>query len=210
MVRNNKGGKNGKKLSRKQTTIDDQSNEQKKARMPVEEGEFIACSTKLLGNGMVLVVDLSKNEHICVIRKKFKGRGKGRNMIQRGTWLMAGKRLYEKQDIDGKLPKCDLLEVYNEKEKQILRKQCPEYNWSLFDTYADVAEVATKADDSLVEFINNQSDYQNMFELISEDDDSDSDSEEEQYDEFGNTINRNEDKNENRNKNNDMIDVNTI
>lgn len=209
MVLNNKGGKNGKKMSRKHVNAENQRNEQKKARMPSEEGEFIACATKLLGNGMVLIVDLTKKEYICIIRKKFKGRGKGRNMIQKGTWLMAGKRTYEKQAVSGKLLKCDLLEVYNEKEKQILRKQCPEYKWSMFDAYADVAEVATGTDDYVIEFVNNQNDYRTMIDTISDDDSDDDDSDGEngnvRCDEFGNTIKNNSDSD-----NDDTVDADTI
>lgn len=209
MVLNKKGGKNGKKMSRKHVNAEVQSNEQKKARMPSEEGEFIACATKLLGNGMVLVVDLTKKEHICIIRKKFKGRGKGRNMIQKGTWLMAGKRVYEKQTANEKLIKCDLLEVYNEKEKQILRKQSPEFNWTMFDAYADVAEVATGTDDYAIEFVNNQNDYRTMIDTISDedsdDDDSNGEDEDVLYDAFGNTIKTNSD-----DDNNDTVDVDTI
>lgn len=158
MVRNNKGGKNSKKMSRKHINAD-QTEEQKKARVPAEEGEFFACSTKLLGNGMVLVVDFSGKEYICIIRKKFKGRGKRQNTIQKGTCLLVGERIYENTSVSdsGKRPKCDLLEVYSDKEKQLLKNQCPEYNWVYFDTYGD-DNSANDGVDELIEFNGNMPD----------------------------------------------------
>lgn len=158
MVRNNKGGKHGKKMARKHVNAE-QPEGPRKARIPVEEGEMFACCTKLFGNGMVLVVDFSGTERICIIRKKFKGRGKRKNTVQRGTVLLVGDRCFE-AEASGKRPKCDLLEVYDDKEKQLLRKQCPNNNWSFFDGYADA--VNDVEDDDVVEFVNEQADYRSL------------------------------------------------
>lgn len=207
MVRNNKGGKHGKKMARKHVKAEQENEGPKKARIPVEEGEFFACSTKLLGNGMVLVVDLAGNEYICIIRKKFKGRGKRRNTVQRGTWILAGKRLYEgvkESNSNGKKPKCDLLEVYSDKEKQLLRKQCPQHNWSSFDAYGDAVYEADDNEEDIIEFVKTQRDYNEMMNDMSNSSSELSSSEEELYDEFGNTIQKEHYETE------DKVDVNTI
>jgi hypothetical protein len=206
MVRNNKGGKHGKKMARKHVKAEQENEGPKKARIPTEEGEFFACSTKLLGNGMVLVVDLAGNEYICVIRKKFKGRGKRRNTVQRGTWLLAGKRLYEglHESNASKKQKCDLLEVYNDKEKELIRKQCPQHNWNVFDVYSDAVYDGAENEENVIEFINTQADR----DIPSDDDNSEETSSgEEERDEFGNTI-REEGMLEYENS--ELIDINSI
>jgi hypothetical protein len=167
MVRNNKGGKNGKKMARKHIKTETEE-ENKIVRIPMEEGEIFACSTKLLGNAMVSVVDLSGNEYICIIRKKFKGRGKRENTIQKGTWLLVGKRLYEKETSNGKKPKCDVLEVYNDKEKHILKKRFTEYKWDLFESYNDDVTETAENEESIIEFDESQPDYAEMLENMSD------------------------------------------
>jgi len=188
MVRNNKGGKNGKKMARKHVNAEAMGGPQK-ARVPDERGEFFACATKMLGNATILMVDFAGIEYICVIRKKFKGRGKRQNTIQRGTWVLVGERLYEGVSGTGKRSKCDLLEVYNEKEKQLLRKQCPQHPWSSFDVYNDIT--VEVSEETTIEFISDQPDYQNMTDMISDGDsltDSDVEFDDHQVDALGNTI----------------------
>lgn len=182
MVRNNKGGKNGKKLARKHVKTE-QGDGPKKVRVPEQEGEMFACATKMLGNATVLVVDLSGQEYLCIIRKKFKGRGKRGNTIQKGTWLLVGSRGFEASS--GKKTKCDLLEVYNDKEKQLLKQQCPDCNWGCFDGYTD--EVIDNVIHDDIEFINKQCDYQEMLEVIS-DEEKDSENDDIDNDDYFNTI----------------------
>lgn len=207
MVRNNQGGKHGKKVSRKNTNVEEQNKDLIKVRTPVEDGELFACSLRLLGNGTFLAVDFSKNEYICVIRKKFKGRGKSHNTIIKGTWIMIGKRPYEKQLSPDKLPKCDLLEVYSDKEKQILRKKCPDYDWNLFDSYGDVVNANEEFSVEFNTFSsrrdNQQTDYIDMIENIDDLSDNDGECEREERDEFGNTISA-------TTQDNELIDVNSI
>lgn len=155
---------------------------------------------------MVLVVDLAGNEYICVIRKKFKGRGKRRNTVQRGTWLLAGKRLYEglHEGNASKKQKCDLLEVYNDKEKELIRKQCPQHNWNVFDVYSDAVYDGAENEENVIEFINTQADR----DIPSDDDNSEETSSgEEERDEFGNTI---REEGISKYENSDLIDINSI
>lgn len=187
MVRNNKGGKHGKKMARKHVSSEMQNDGPTKARIPNQEGELIACGTKLLGNGTILVVDFSGKEYLCIIRKKFKGRGKRQNTVQRGTLLLVGLRCYENSNTaNGKLPKCDLLEVYSDKEKQRLRKQCSEYNWSIFDVYGDIVSSDT-VDDGVIEFTSEQPMYGDIMDMSDDSNDSFSNSNN-IVDDFGNTI----------------------
>jgi len=192
MVRNNQGGKHVKKVSKKKITSE-QTNDVMKVRTPQDDGEFFACILKKLGNGRFLAVDFSKKEYNCIIRGKFK-----RVSINIGTWIMIGKRDYETQRSQDKLPICDLLEVYTDKEKQILRKKCPEYDWNLFD-----GDVVNTNEEIAVEFVNNQSDYIDMIENLDDLSDNDDEYEIEQRDEFGNTISA-------TTQDNEVIDVNSI
>jgi hypothetical protein len=53
-----------------------------------------------------------------VMRNKFRGKGKRDNAVSLGSWVMIGERGFE----TGSKPKCDLLEVYTDIEKQKLKK----------------------------------------------------------------------------------------
>jgi hypothetical protein len=57
---------------------------------------------------------------LCIIRNKFKGRGKRDNILDSGSWVLVGMREWaSKQDT------CDLLEVYNDGERDRLLKNEP-------------------------------------------------------------------------------------
>jgi hypothetical protein len=76
------------------------------------------------------------------IRGKFTGKGKRDNIVNNGTWVLIGVREWdikkEEESMgrktclskDEKLPKCDLLEVYNDKEKEQLQEEIAE-KWSI-------------------------------------------------------------------------------
>ena len=114
MVKNQKGGNKSKKMGRKFLTapVD------KKLRLATEEGEIYAVVTKLLGQGMFYANDPDGKERLCVMRNKFKGRGKRDNSVTLGGWVLIGEREFE----SCAKPKHDLLEVYNEIEKSKLKK----------------------------------------------------------------------------------------
>ena len=70
----------------------------RKLRLAEDEDEKYGVVTKLLGQGMVYtdVVDKSGTiEMICIIRKKFKGRGKRDNTIRIGSLILIGARSWE-------------------------------------------------------------------------------------------------------------------
>ena len=114
MVKNLKGGSKSKQMGRKFVTapVD------RKVRLIHEEGELYAVVTKLLGNGMFTANDIEGKERLVVMRNKFRGKGKRDNAVMLGSWVMIGERDFE----TGAKPKCDLLEVYTDIEKQKLKK----------------------------------------------------------------------------------------
>ena len=117
MVRNNKGGKKSKGLARKFVGAP----VQRKLRLVENSGELYAAVTKILGGGMLEVKGLDGKPRICIIRQKFRGRGKRDNMVALGSWILIGERDWETVKKD-QLSKCDLLEVYSSSEIEQLQK----------------------------------------------------------------------------------------
>ena len=113
MVKNAKGGNKSKKMGRKFLTAPIN----KKIRLAQEEGEIYAVVTKNLGNGMFYANDIDGRELLCIMRQKFKGRGKRDNTVSPGGWVLVGVREFE----SCAKPKHDLLEVYTDSEKQKLK-----------------------------------------------------------------------------------------
>jgi translation initiation factor IF-1 len=109
----NAGGNKSKKMGRKFLTapID------KKIRLAQEDGEIYAVVTKNLGNGMFYANNTDGRELLCIMRQKFKGRGKRDNTVNPGGWVLVGVREFE----SCAKPKHDLLEVYTDIEKQKLK-----------------------------------------------------------------------------------------
>ena len=79
-----------------------------------------AVITKIFGGPNCEAICNDGKTRMCVIRNKFRGRDKKDNTISNNTWVLVGLRDWEVV-ANGKLEKCDLLEVYrnNEKEKII-------------------------------------------------------------------------------------------
>jgi initiation factor 1A len=115
MVKNQNGGKNSKKMGRKFVTNSSSNN--RKIRKAEEEGEMYAIVTKMLGNGMFYANDIEGKERLCIMRNKFRGRGKRDNTVALGSWVLIGEREFE----SCAKPKHDLLEVYSDIEKQKLK-----------------------------------------------------------------------------------------
>jgi len=109
----NFGGNKSKKQGRKFVGTPGGS---KALRLAEEEGELFACVTKMFGHGMLDAMCLDGVERLCVIRKKFRGRGKQENNVKIGTWILIGLREWETTVTDKK-DKCDLLEVYRDDDK---------------------------------------------------------------------------------------------
>lgn len=109
MVKNTKGGKGAKALSRRLATTTDTSF----VRTPVE-GEFFALVTHMFGN-MCRAVDLHNKSFDCFIRGKFKGRNKRSSFITVGCFIIAGTR-----DFASSTTKCDVIEVFENSQVHAL------------------------------------------------------------------------------------------
>jgi translation initiation factor 1A len=149
MVRNNKGGKKGKNVGRKHIVG---SIAQKSIRLPEEEGEIYAGVTKMLGNGRVEVKCLDNKNRQCVIRQKFRGRGKRDNTIDIATWVLVGIRDWETVK-EGKMGNCDLLTVYTQNEVENYLKKS-DIDWSVLSSIEDKNGNKMIEDDNGVIFVN--------------------------------------------------------
>ena len=130
MVKNVTGGSKTKGQARKFIS----STSSNRLRISEDENEVYAQVTTNFGNSMCEVICIDNKKRLCHIRGKFKGRGKRDNFITRGSWLLVGLREWEStesREAKGKLPNCDLLEVYNDMDKERL-KNTVHINWSVF------------------------------------------------------------------------------
>ena len=172
MVINDKGGCKGKKVARKHLTKG-----KNELRLSHSSNEKYAIVKRLLGNTCDVVCDDGK-ERRCIIRGKFTGRNKRDNMIDSGTFILVGLREWVNEDMTGggsggsggsgggvgggnkNVKFCDLLEVYNLSERDILRR-----THGVFDNLKDES-INGKYDDyssSSVAFIDqNTLKYQEM------------------------------------------------
>ena len=122
MVKNVLGGKSARKGSK---GVPDS---QKATRCAREEGEMYASVTRLLGGQHCEVLCADGDTRLCVIRNKFRGRGKRDNTLARGTWVLVGCRDWETPP-PGKLAKCDLLHVYSRDDAHRLRALDTATDW---------------------------------------------------------------------------------
>jgi initiation factor 1A len=121
MVKNTKGGSGHKAQARKYENSGKVSNF--KTRFSEDEFEYYAQVTAILGNGMCHVMCKDGKKRLCIIRGKFRGRGKRDNTLSNGKWVLVGGRDFEAEKTgEGKnLEKCDLLEVYSDLDKERLK-----------------------------------------------------------------------------------------
>jgi len=114
-----------------------------------EDNELYAQVVRPLGNGMCHVQCIKDGAtRLCHIRGKFRGRGKGDNIVKNGSWLLVGLREWERASADPKkFQNCDLLEVYTDVEKEKLRNSV-KINWSLFNTDKDETDKTKIASDA--------------------------------------------------------------
>lgn len=138
MPKNTQGGSSHKKFARKHNLGGFNKN---KLRISEDEGELYAIVTKLLGNGMFHCHCIDDTLRLGHIRGKFSGRGKRDNMVEAGKWVLIGLREWdvpsEKTSMSlttasKKIQQCDLLEVYNDTDRQRLRETVAE-NWQPLD-----------------------------------------------------------------------------
>lgn len=173
MVKNLKGGSKSKQIGRKFVTapVD------RKVRLIHEEGEIYAVVTKLLGNGMFTANDIDGKERLVVMRNKFRGKGKRDNAVSLGSWVMIGERGFE----TGPKPKCDLLEVYTDIEKQKLKKSGNPIFLLLKSEYDNAGE---SSNDDGITFSNGDTEkYKELIAAVAEAAQSSDDEDEEDSDE---------------------------
>jgi len=109
----NLGGCRTKGLARKHMNKGNQSN---KLRLPVEEGEQIACVTKMFGNGMCEIYNNDNVKLIGHIRGSMRGRQKRHNKIESSMLVLVGLRTWEST-----LKNCDILCIYTDEEVEQLK-----------------------------------------------------------------------------------------
>ena len=136
MVKNITGGSKAKGQARKFV-----SNKQTKfLRVSENDYELYAQVIKILGNGMCHVLCIDNMTRLCHIRGKFRGRGKRDNTVTNSSWILVGIRDWESTKKDNeKLENCDLLEVYDDYDKERLKNTINNINWNLFnnDNYSN-------------------------------------------------------------------------
>ena len=91
-------------------------------RKAVEEGESYAAVTKLFGGAQCEVMGIDGDLKQCIIRNKFRGRGRRDNFIAPGTWCLVGARDWQRTSA-GKRPVVDLLHVYSADHKVLLQRE---------------------------------------------------------------------------------------
>jgi translation initiation factor IF-1 len=160
MVKNEAGGCKGKKVARKHHNAKGKND----LRLSASAEEKYAIVKKVLGNTCDVICDDGK-ERRCIIRGKFTGRNKRDNMLDSGTYILVGLREWVMEDIttgdksnNKNVRYCDLLEVYNSMERDILRR-----THGVFGTLKDESGVNYDDRDSSVMFVDdNTLKYQNM------------------------------------------------
>ena len=122
MVKNTHGGNKHKSQGRKFVNAKSSN----KLRIAENEGELYGIVIKMCGNGMFHAYCIDGVVRLCHIRGKFSGRGKRDNFVEVGKWVLVGEREWDiassadKTKVE-KLLKCDLLEVYNDIDKERLQ-----------------------------------------------------------------------------------------
>ena len=127
MVKNMKGGCNGKKVAHKHAVKSTKSG----LRISQNKSEIYGTVKRLNGNTFD-VTCIDDKERRCFIRGKFKGRGKRDNIIEVDKWVLIGIREFQqapgenaiKSNSKGKkeMEMCDLLEVYSSGERDALKR----------------------------------------------------------------------------------------
>lgn len=149
------GGKSRKGARNRQNDM----TTQKATRYSNEESEVYACVTRLFGGPNCEVKCVDGKLRLCVIRSKFRGRGKRDNTLTSGTWVLIGLRDWESRT-DGKPAKCDLLEVYTASDKQCLKNTVKDVTWGNLSGIGVDPEIAS---DDEVDFVDQETDhYQDM------------------------------------------------
>ena len=134
-----------------------------KLRVVEEEGEMYAIVVKMLGGGMAHVECIDGVKRLCHFRGKFSGKNKRQNEITTNAWVMVGTREWESDKslvTSGKkkeqLNNCDMMEVYNDHQKNQLSAMQKE-PWHILMKH-DTTAVAEKSGEPVQETVTFQSD----------------------------------------------------
>jgi len=150
MVKNSTGGNKAKGQARKFVTAPKSF----ALRLTEDESEVYAVVMKNLGNGMCHVLCMDNKMRLCHIRGKFTGRRKKENIIKVGAWVMIGLREWEAGKVfDKKLENCDLLEVYDDSDKDRLKATLPSLNWHIFNAHDTTKSSTGRAEEDDFEFM---------------------------------------------------------
>jgi translation initiation factor IF-1 len=107
----------------------------------------------MLGGSNCHVKCVDGVSRLCVIRGKFRGKGKRDNALSVGSMILVGMRDYESCKGKDKLETCDLLEVYRESDKTRLFSSV-KIDWSEIVTTSGCAgEKASAAASSSEELV---------------------------------------------------------
>ena len=147
MVKNTHGGSGHKSQARKNTINPKQSTSSKIRLMNPDDDEVYGQILSILGGGMCAVLCHDEKERLCVIRGKFRGRGKRDNTLYRGCWVLVALRTWAGTSAKGK-EQCDLLEIYSELDKKKLQTLDNTIKWSAFVSN-DATNSFNKASDVL-------------------------------------------------------------
>jgi initiation factor 1A len=161
MVKNTNGGSKAKGFARKHASNNNNNND---VRTVEQEGEIYAIVTKMCGGSMFQCYGIDHVERLCHIRGSFSGRKKRDNIVINGGWVLIGVREWDKKDEETqtvitssstaskkkKLPQCDLLEVYNDKDRERLMATVKE-NWKIL-VKRDPTRIGHDDDDDAEEF----------------------------------------------------------
>lgn len=164
MVKNKTGGNKAKKFARKNTGPETMMN--RKIRYVNDEDEMYGIVTKMIGNGQAIVMCNDDRERLCFIRNKFSGRNKHSNLVSVGSWVIIGKRSWETAK-DGKLEKCDLLEIYTHQEKTTLLQEC-KHNLSVLQKQESILQNVNESFDDMISFKDTcNNDFQEKNSIVS-------------------------------------------
>jgi hypothetical protein len=127
MVKNSTGGNKAKGFARKNI-----SKRVSALRVATEEGEIYAQAVKVMGGSIASAIDIDGLPLRAHIRGKFRGRGKRDNFIGPNTWLLVGLHEWGAEKKSGEIRDCDVLEVYNDTDKNRLKNSVTSVNWTKF------------------------------------------------------------------------------
>jgi initiation factor 1A len=147
MVKNTTGGNRSKGLARKNESGQHYS----KLRMAECEEEHYAIVKKIFGGTRCEVFCDDSVARQAIIRGKFTGKNKRRNIIGAGTIILVGLRDWATKK-ENKIEECDVLEVYSLLEVDQL-KQRPTFPTDFLDTAMRELFGSSRAGEKKDEFV---------------------------------------------------------